>query len=247
MRTASPFFLKYLPAAASIAVGIIPIFILEHWFGVSRKLIVGYGFLAYIIGVTGVKLPVYHILVARFLHKRLSNFWLSVCQGFISAFSELGAAFAFFMLIVPKLSLAQLVGFGAGAGAVEAIMLPFIKNPLRGTPLEEHASELIEKSESKLSIQWMSVPERVWASIIHIATRGLVYLAIITANFIPALIAVCIFAAADGRAYYALLQGWRFDDLHVLGRFHAYLVALALLAAVSFIFFCFLAGEPAFA
>lgn len=56
-------------------------------------------------------------------------------------FSELGAALCFFFFVVPELTLAELVGFSVAAGSMEAIVLPFMKNPLQGTPLEGHAEE----------------------------------------------------------------------------------------------------------
>lgn len=65
--------LWYFTTAASVAVGIIPIGVLESWFGVPRKIIVGYGFLAYVIGVTFIKLPIHHFIVERVLRARLST------------------------------------------------------------------------------------------------------------------------------------------------------------------------------
>ena len=92
---------KNLATVASVAVGVIPAFVLIEWFGVSRKLIVGYGVLAYVLGVTVFKLPLYHLIVVRYLHGKLSNLQIALGQGFISAISELGAALLFFLYVVP--------------------------------------------------------------------------------------------------------------------------------------------------
>lgn len=225
---------------ASVAVGIIPVIVLINLFGVPRKLIVGWGVLSYIVGVTAFKLPLYHLLVVKILHPRLSQGWLSLAHGFVSAVAELGAALLFFVFVVPNLSLVQLIGFGAAAAAVEAVMLPFMRNPLSGTPLEEHASEVIERSSSSTLVAWMSVMERIWAFIPHITSRGLTYISYATGNVVPAILAVATFAAIDGRAYYAHLQKWAFDDLHVLGRLYRYLVWIAVCQTLLFIGFYYL-------
>jgi hypothetical protein len=151
--------------------GVIPIVILILYFDVPRKLILGWGILSWIIGVALLKMPIYHLLVVKILHKRLSNKWLGITQGLVSAFSELGSAFIFFQFVLPNLSLPQLIGFCVAAGAVESIVLPFIGNPLIGTPLEKHTVDMEQNISSNLSMQWMGVLERVIAMVIHISSR----------------------------------------------------------------------------
>ena len=225
---------QFLPALASIAVGVLPVVVLIVWFGVPRKLIIGWGVLSYVIGVAIIKMPLYHVVVVRFLHGKLSHLWLSVSQGLLSAFAELGAAYAFFVLVVPTLNLPQLIGFGAAAGAVEAIVLPFIQNPFKGTPLEEHASQVSGKSAGSQAIDWMSVIERALAIVVHVASRGLVYLSFSTGNLIPALVAVLTFASIDGRAYYAHLEKWPFDQVKTLWKFYRYLALVAFVQVACF-------------
>jgi hypothetical protein len=216
---------KHLPSVVSILVGVIPVVILILYFDVPRKLILGWGILSWIIGVACLKMPIYHLFVVKFLHKRLSNKWLGITQGLISAFSELGSA------------LPQLIGFGVAAGAVESIVLPFIGNPLIGTPLEENTVNMEQKVSSDLSMQWMAVIERVIAMVIHISSRGLIYVSIIKFSILPGLIAVLTFAAVDGRAYYGLLEKWAFDDIRVLRKFYLYLAIIALVQLSGFLFF----------
>lgn len=220
----------------SIAVGIIPVFVLIHYFDVSRKLIIGWGVLSYIAGVAVFKLPLYHFIVVRVLHMKFSNRWLGVSQGFISAISELGSAFLFFVFVVPKLTLVQLIGFGTAAGAVEAIILPFMQNPLKGTPLEAHLSEVIQRSSTNNLIPWMAVLERLFALPLHIGTRGLVYISFISGNIIPAILAVMAFASIDGRAYFAHLEKWSFDNLQVLGKIYTFIAIVAIIQALLFAF-----------
>jgi hypothetical protein len=229
--------LRLLPSLASIAVGIVPVFILIYYFGVPRKLIIGWGALSYVVGVTCFKMPLYHFFVVKVLHGKLSNVWLSVSQGLVSAISELGAAMLFFIFVVPELTLLQLIGFGLAAGAVEAVMLPFIRNPLEGTPLEEHSSDVLQRSSANSLIPWMSVLERVLALFPHVASRGLVYVSFTTGNVLPVVLAVLTFASIDARAYFAHLEKWPFDDIRVLGRLYRSIALIAIVQTMLFAFF----------
>ncbi len=230
---------KQLPSAASIAVGIVPVLILIAWFGVSRK-IIAKGALAYAAGAVGLKLPLYHLLVVKVLHKKLSNRSLAIAQGIVSAVSELGAVLCFYLFVVPELTFAGLVGFGVASGSIEAIILPFMKNPLEGTPLEGHARETINKIPENSRVEWLGVLERVLASIVHTATRGLVYVSYSTGNPLPAALAVLGFASVDGRAYFAHLEKWPFEDPRVLARFYRFLASIALTLALLFLLLYYL-------
>lgn len=230
---------KHLPSIVSILLGVIPIAILILYFNVPRKLIIGYGFLSWIIGVGLLKMPIYHLVVVKYLHNKLTNKWLGLIQGVISSFSELGSALIFFIFVLPDLPLVQLIGFGLAAGAIESIVLPFIGNPLSGTPLEQHTLELEQRISSNLSIQWMGVLERFIAMIMHVSCRGLIYVSMIKFSILPGFIAIFTFAAADGRGYYALLEKWDFGNIGVLKRFYLYLAIIALVQLSSFVFFYF--------
>lgn len=227
-------FAKYLPSLVSIAFGILPILVMILWCGVSRK-VIGKGALAYAAGAVGLKLPLYHLLVVKVLHRKLSNTSLAVSQGVVSSLSELGATLCFFFFVTPQLTLGELIGFGMAAGSIEAIILPFMKNPLQGTPLEEHSEEVIQRSSQNLSLEWWGVVERMLATLIHITTRGLVYISYSTGNLVPGFLAFAGFASIDGRAYYAHLQKWGFDDIRVLLRFYRYLGTTAILLTLVFV------------
>jgi len=129
--------------------------------------------------------------------------------------------------VVPELTFVELIGFGLAAGSVEAIILPFMKNPLEGTPLEAHAEETGKKASENMAIQWLGVVERVLASLVHTATRGLTYISYFTGNLVPLAIALVGFASIDGRAYYAHLEKWQFDNTQVLVKFYRYLGVVA--------------------
>lgn len=227
--------LWYGTTAASIAIGLVPIWILETWFGVPRKIIVGYGILAFVLGTTAVKLPLHHFLIERVLRPRLTHPVLALAHGLVSGLSELGAAAVFFVFVTPQLSVWELVGFGVGAGAAEAIMLPFISNPFKGTTLEEHAGETFAASASDRGVQWLSVVERIWGMLLQVSTRGLVYLSVAGGSPVPALAGFAGFAAVDGMAYYWHLTRVRFDSVPVLLRVHAFLALVAIALTGMFV------------
>jgi hypothetical protein len=227
--------LRVVTAVASIAVGILPIAVLETSFGVPRKLIVGYGILAWIGGAFLVKTPLHHYLVDRILRRRLSQRALATTQGIVSSLSELGVAAAFFVFVVPHLAFWQVIGFGVGAGAVEAVCMPFVGSLFKGTSLEEREASITRGAESQPIVQWLSVLERVWAMLIHIGCRGLVYLSVAGGRILPAAVGVTCFAAVDGVVYYGWLRRWRFEVPRVLWRVHAFLIVAALCALSAFV------------
>ena len=159
---------------------------------------------------------------------------ISVIHGFLSALAELGVAAAFFVFVWHPSTMPQLIGFGAGAGMAEAVMLPFMTNPFKGSTLEPHSTDVFTRSAGAAVIQWLNVLERVWATLLHVSSRGLVYMTMTSASPLPAVIAVCGFASVDGMAYYGLLQKWRFDELRTLARVHACVGGVAAALTIAF-------------
>ena len=228
--------LWFFTAAASIAIGIIPIIVLETWFGVPRKISVGYGILAFAVGTAAVKVPLYRLLVERVLRPRMATVPLAAVQGVLSAISELGVAALFIVFVGPRLTWWQVVGFGVGAGACEAVMLPFISNHLKGTSLEGYMEDVGRASAGQPAVRWLGVLERAWAMLLQVSTRGLVYLSIAGGSPAPALAAIAGFGAVDGTVYYWLLKRWRFDSLPVLIRVHLFLGAAACVMTAAFLY-----------
>lgn len=228
---------RHIPSIISVLIGILSISILILYFHVPRKLIIGWGILSWILGVAVIKVPIYHLLIVRLLHPILSNKWLGIINGLVSAIAELGSAFIFFYFVLPEnLTLPQLIGFGLAAGAVESIILPLMGNPLSGTPVKEQAENISKKSQSDNRLNWMGLIERIIAYFIHIFSRGLVYISKVTGNLLPAIIAVVAFASADGKGYYDLLEKRDFTDIKILGKFYFFLMIIALILTLSFVF-----------
>ena len=92
-----------LPVSASMAVGVVPVFILLRYFGVPRKPVTGVCVNAYVVGVLFLKMPLHHFLVVKRLHHRLSHAVLGVVQGLVSAFSGTGSTFCLFLFVLPDL------------------------------------------------------------------------------------------------------------------------------------------------
>ena len=239
MTNRSRFAIRYVTALASIAVGIVPIVVLERWFGVPRKVTVGFGVLAWAVAVAA-KAIVHHLVVDRAVRRGVDHRTASVILGVLSAAAELGVAAPFFVFVWHPPTLPQLIGFGAGAGMAEAVMMPFMTNPFKGSTLEAHSTDVFTRSAGAALIQWLNVLERIWATLLHVSSRALVYFTITSANPVPACVAVCGFACVDGMAYYALLQKWRLDEWPTLARLHAYIGGVAMVLMAAFVLFAHL-------
>jgi hypothetical protein len=224
------FMFEFVAIVGMLGLGIGVAIYLTRSLGVSRE-IIGYGALSYALGAVGFKGLLYAGLVVPVLHKRLSPAWLATAQGFVSALSELGAAALFFLLVIPRLSLPELIGFGAAAGIVEALVIPLMSiggiNVLSGTPVEKHAAEQWQDlGATPLAVMVFPLVERGLTMVLHTSSRALIYAAIVLGNVVPALLAVSLFASVDGVAYYALLNKWKFLSFVVAIKFYA-LVAIA--------------------
>lgn len=225
-----------MTAAASVVVGIAPILALELWWSVPRGITVGYGVIVWVVAVA-IKAVIHQLVIDRAVRRGADHRYVSCIHGLLSAFSELGVAAAFFAFLWRPTTLPQLIGIGAGAGMAEAIMLPFIKNPFKGTTLETHSTEVFSSTAGVSAIQWLNVLERVWATLLHASSRALVCLTVMSTNPLPALIGVCGFAAVDGIAYYGHLRKWRFDEIRTLSRVHLFLGGIAALLTGAFVLF----------
>jgi hypothetical protein len=203
---------------------------------VPRKVTVGFGVLAWALGVAA-KAIIHHVLVDRAVRRGTEHRVASIGLGLLSATAELGVAATFFVFVWHPPTFAQLVGFGAGAGMAEAVIVPFMTNPFRGSTLEAHATDVFAMAANDPLFQWLKVLERIWATLLHVSSRGLVYLAIASANPVPAGIAVCGFAFVDGLAYYGLLENWRFDHRATLRRVHVCVGAVAMVLAGALVQF----------
>lgn len=109
--------------------------------------------------------------------------------------TELGAGLlllGMYVRIVGPMSLAELVAFGVGIGAIEAFLVATPGNPLRGTALEKGAAEAeaalaaLPGFQGVLHNYALPFAERLIAAGIHVGTRGLAYVTLCTGNPLPA-------------------------------------------------------------
>jgi hypothetical protein len=223
------FVFEFVGALGMLGLGIGVAVYLTQGLGVSRD-VIGYGALSYALGAVGFKGLLYSGLVVPVLHERLAPAWLATAQGFVSSISELGAAALFLWLVIPELSLTELIGFCATAGIVEALIIPLMSiggiNILSGTPVEKDAAEQWrDLGATPLAVMAFPLVERGLTMALHTSSRALVYAAMVLGNVLPALLAVSLFAAVDGTAYYALLKQWKVLSFTVASKFYA-LVAI---------------------
>ena len=77
--------------------------------------------------------------------------------------------------------------------------------------------------------------ERAIATVIHVGTRGLMYIAYHTINPVPVAIAPLAFILAGGVVGYRLIYQRKLSNFRLLHKFYICLVALALIVPAAFI------------
>ena len=188
------------------------------------------------------KMLVYHALIRRLRHDDSSILRISALNGLVSGVTELGLALVFFVFL-KNLTFEQVVAFGIGIGTIEAYVVATASNPLKGTALES-ASQQLEAIVSSLPgarrlIYGYALPyaERLIATVIHVGTRGLVYVSYRSGDPMPFALALLVFFVADGLLGYRLLHQGKLANLTVLARTYAALLGLAAVALAGFLYY----------
>lgn len=221
---------------AAVAIGFW--LVLVQIYAVPRRTI-GYGAISFALGAWLIKGVLYQSLVVPVLHKRLKPLALATSQGLVSGFSELFAAAVFFA-ILPRMTPLEVIGFGAGAGIVEALALSVMTiggmNPLQGTPLEIPKEEIWDAfGATTLRASLYPILERALCIGIHIGTRALVYISVTTLQPIPAIVALVLFSAGDGVAYYGYLRRWKFLEPRIALPFYGFIAILAATSTLAYV------------
>lgn len=165
---------------------------------------------------------------------RLKASWMALIAGFWSALTELGiilgAAYQY-PLDYPIYSLQVMIGLGAGAGIIEAILIsgPYIFIILFSQTQEEEATPI----KPFHWFFWASSIERIVAITGHISYRGLVCLG--TLYFPLLLIGFAGFSAADGIPTYAEKQGWELTEPKPLLRYYLFIGMMSAISLMIFI------------
>jgi len=188
------------------------------------------------------KLVLYHGVIRNLRHDSTSILGVSALNGLVSGVTELGLALAFFAFL-PVLSLWDVVAFGVGIGTIEAHLVTTSSNPLKGTALEKSAVELeatvARQSGGRRFVYGYVLPftERRIAAVIHVGTRGLVYVAYHSTNSLPFVIALAAFLFADGIIGYRLIHQGRLSELRVLNMTYVALSVIAVLVLAGFLLY----------
>lgn len=186
------------------------------------------------------KLALYHGVVRRLPHDPSRILGTAALNGLVSGVTELGVALIFFAYL-PVLTFWEVVAFGVGIGTIEAFVIATTSNPLEGTALEKAAEDL-EATVARLSggrrLAYgyvLPLVERLIAAVIHVGTRGLVYVGYHSSMLWPFVVALTAFLFADGVIGYRLTYEGRLTDLRVLGRTYLGLAAIAAIVVVAFL------------
>ncbi|MHB2154371.1 hypothetical protein ACX8XN_08230 [Calditrichota bacterium GD2] len=192
------------------------------------------------------KIFAHQIIVVPLQNNNKSIFLTSITNGFLSGFFELLAAYVIILLMKHKFifDYNAIISFGLAIGSLETIVVVMNKgNDLfKGTALEESSQKLLEYLENLQGMKHytfnllLPIIERVMATFIHISTRGLVFITVITGSAIPILIALIVFIIADGPlGYYYHLSGKLATSKGYI-QIHLYLFILtAIITAIFFI------------
>jgi hypothetical protein len=193
-----------------------------------------------------IKLAVYHLGIRRLSHDPRHLRRVSLLNGLSSGVTELGAALVFFAFL-PRLTLADVIGFGLAIGALEAFLSTSkgTSELLAGTELEDAARKMEaayarQSRGRRLALDILApLAERLIAGGLHVGTRGLVYVSylrgepLLTGGTVT--LAVGIFVVADGLVGYRWLREGRLEVPVMLVRAYAVLAALAALGLAVFL------------
>lgn len=190
------------------------------------------------------KIVAHQIIVKRLHEKNKSLIITSLTNGFLSGFFELSATYILILLMKDKFEFDYnaIICFGLAIGSYESLLVVFSKgNDLfKGTTLEDSSkriTEYLDDLEGTMYIYFnlaLPITERIMATFLHISTRGLVFITIISGNFIPAIFALCVFIIADGLlGYYYHLSGKLATEEGYI-KIHLYLFLITILSSAIF-------------
>jgi hypothetical protein len=211
-KKATDFILK----AVLLSIAIIPLIYYYQIKEVPIKIfILGTG--SWGIGVI-LKMIFHQLIIVPLQSKRKSTFLISVVNGILSGITELFAAFFIITLMKNKIEFDfnAIISFGLAIGSLEILIVVFSKNKnlFKGTSLEDSSKKTIEYFKKSTGIEYfiinflLAIYERILALLLHISTRGLVFITIFTGSVLPIGIALLVFTIADGPlAFYYHVTG----------------------------------------
>jgi hypothetical protein len=143
--------------------------------------------------------------------------------GLVSAVTELGAAWL--LLRRARLSLADVLAFGAGIGVFELLFT-------LGIGVLEQLDETATPAVTLSFVDGFFLLERFLSLIGHVASRLLVYAGAKRTRPLAGA-AVLLFAAVDGAATYGITADWNWEDPVLLARFYAFVAGIGALEVLA--------------
>ncbi|MHB2147887.1 hypothetical protein ACX8XP_02400 [Calditrichota bacterium LG25] len=233
----------YLAKIILLFLAIIPLLYFNQVRGVPFKVfLLGTG--SWGIGLI-FKMLSHQLIVVRLKNKNLPKLVYSAFNGLLSGFFELSAAYLIITLMKEKFAFDfnAIISFGLAIGSLETIIVVFSKDNdlFKGTALEKESEKLVEYVKNLQAVDYYTfnflypIIERVLATFLHISTRGLVFLTIITGSIYPIIIALIVFIIADGLLgfYYYITD--KLSTKKGLIQFFIYIFILTLLSTLIFI------------
>jgi hypothetical protein len=192
------------------------------------------------------KMIFHQIILVKMQRKNAAPLLTSVTNGFLSGLFELGAAAGVILLMEHKFDFDYnaIISFGLAIGLFESLILAFTKGEelLKGTALESTTAQLNEFVSSLAGTQYyiievaLPVFERILSTFIHISTRGLVFITLITSHVVPFVLAMLAFIIADGiLGYYFNITG-RLASIKGIVQVYIYLSLLTIIITLIFFF-----------
>ena len=192
------------------------------------------------------KIFAHQLVVKKLSNKKTNNLNVSIANGFVSGISELGGAFLIILLVIAlkkfTFTFDSILAFGIGIGSLETLLVVY-KNTsalLKGTSLEESSIKFEEafkimEMHNHFIIIYIPIIERILATLIHISTRGLVFITVFSQNIFPTIIAIVVFIIADGFLGYNYLVNNKLITKKGLNKFYYYLFILTIISFTIFI------------
>jgi len=189
------------------------------------------------------KMIAHQLIVVRLHQRKVQLIYESIVNGFLSGIFELLGAFVIIIFMLPKFvfDFNAIICFGLAIGSLESAMVAWNgDNLLKGTTLESSASRLISHMKNLEGFQYyfdnymLPIFERILATFLHISTRGMIFLTIITNNIFPTVLALIVFIIADGLLGYNYIISGKLINSKNLYRFYAYLFLLTVISSIYF-------------
>lgn len=190
------------------------------------------------------KMIFHQIIVIKIQNKNTSPVLSSFTNGFLSGLFELGAAAGIILLMENKFDFDYnaIISFGLAIGSLESLILAFTKGEelLKGTALESTTEKINEFVNNLSGIKYyvievvLPVFERILSMFLHISTRGLVFITLISQSILPFAVAMIVFIIADGFLGYYFNITRRLSSIKRIIQVYVLLFLLTLISTIIF-------------